>query len=264
MDPGGGRGPRPRRARRDHRSIALDRHLQADHRRRQRRRLRRRARVGLLRRHPDRRRARQLRRHLPALERRPRRRRHPAPAADRRHGQGDGADHHRARDRRGRGRADRPRQRGHAERQCVERALELAAQIAELPQPAIRTDKEAAVRGYGRPLDEGLRIEAQCFNKLLETRRRWPRACAGSSSATTRTATRAAARSPRGWSARGRNEMVGPAQGGEEHPSALVRESQRLAEESTPDSSGRPPRSPTSTTSARWRPCSPRWDSTTR
>jgi enoyl-CoA hydratase len=52
---------------------------------------------------------------------------------------------------------------------CVERAMELAAQIAELPQPAIRTDKEAAVRGYGRPLDEGLLIEAQCFNKLIET-----------------------------------------------------------------------------------------------
>ena len=52
---------------------------------------------------------------------------------------------------------------------CVERALELAAQISELPQPAIHTDKEAAVRGFGRPLDEGLRIEAQCFNKLLQT-----------------------------------------------------------------------------------------------
>jgi len=52
---------------------------------------------------------------------------------------------------------------------CVERALELAAEIAELPQPAIRTDKEAAVRGFGRSLDEGLRIEAGCFNRLLET-----------------------------------------------------------------------------------------------
>ena len=50
---------------------------------------------------------------------------------------------------------------------CVERALELAAEIAALPQPAIRTDKEAAVRGFGRPLDEGLRIEAECFNRLL-------------------------------------------------------------------------------------------------
>jgi enoyl-CoA hydratase len=25
------------------------------------------------------------------------------------------------------------------------------------------------VRGFGRPLDEGLRIEAECFNRLLET-----------------------------------------------------------------------------------------------
>jgi enoyl-CoA hydratase/carnithine racemase len=52
---------------------------------------------------------------------------------------------------------------------CVERALALAEQIAALPQPAIRTDKEAAVRGFGLPLDEALVIEAQCFNKLLET-----------------------------------------------------------------------------------------------
>jgi enoyl-CoA hydratase len=52
---------------------------------------------------------------------------------------------------------------------CVERALQLAGEIAALPQPAIRTDKEAAVRGYGRPLDEGLVIEAQSFNRLLET-----------------------------------------------------------------------------------------------
>jgi enoyl-CoA hydratase len=51
--------------------------------------------------------------------------------------------------------------------QCVERALELAAEIAALPQPAIRTDKEAAMRGSGRPLDEGLLIEARCFNKLF-------------------------------------------------------------------------------------------------
>jgi enoyl-CoA hydratase len=52
---------------------------------------------------------------------------------------------------------------------CVDRALELAEQIAALPQPAIYTDKEAAVRGFGRPLDEGLQIEAQCFNRLLQT-----------------------------------------------------------------------------------------------
>lgn len=52
---------------------------------------------------------------------------------------------------------------------CRDRAVELARTIAELPQPAIRTDIEAAVRGFGEPLDEGLRIEAECFNRLLET-----------------------------------------------------------------------------------------------
>jgi enoyl-CoA hydratase len=53
--------------------------------------------------------------------------------------------------------------------QALSRALELAHRIAQLPQPAIRTDKEAATRGFGCPLDEGLRIEAACFNTLLET-----------------------------------------------------------------------------------------------
>jgi enoyl-CoA hydratase len=52
---------------------------------------------------------------------------------------------------------------------CVTRAVELAERIAALPQPAIRTDKEAAVRGFGRPLDEGLRIEAQCFNRSISS-----------------------------------------------------------------------------------------------
>jgi len=52
---------------------------------------------------------------------------------------------------------------------CRERAIELAHTIAALPQPAIRTDKEAAVRGFGEPLEEGLRIEAECFMRLLET-----------------------------------------------------------------------------------------------
>lgn len=51
----------------------------------------------------------------------------------------------------------------------LERALELAEFICKLPQPAIHTDKEAAVRGFGRPLSEGLRIEAECFNRLLTT-----------------------------------------------------------------------------------------------
>lgn len=49
----------------------------------------------------------------------------------------------------------------------LERALALAHQICQLPQPAIRTDKEAALRGFGLPLDEGLRIEAECFCRSI-------------------------------------------------------------------------------------------------
>jgi enoyl-CoA hydratase len=49
----------------------------------------------------------------------------------------------------------------------LERALELAAFICGLPQPALRTDKEAALRGFGQPLAEGLRIEAECFNRSI-------------------------------------------------------------------------------------------------
>ena len=47
------------------------------------------------------------------------------------------------------------------------RSVELALQIASLPQAAIRSDKEATVRGFGQELREGLRIEAECFNRLL-------------------------------------------------------------------------------------------------
>jgi enoyl-CoA hydratase len=50
---------------------------------------------------------------------------------------------------------------------CLNRALELAETIAALPQPALRTDLEAARTGQGRPLDDGLRIEAQCFNRSI-------------------------------------------------------------------------------------------------
>lgn len=47
--------------------------------------------------------------------------------------------------------------------QSLSRAIELATFICTLPQPAIRTDKEAAIRGFGESLDEGLRIEAEKF-----------------------------------------------------------------------------------------------------
>lgn len=50
---------------------------------------------------------------------------------------------------------------------CLSRAIELAERIAALPQGALRTDKEAVVRGFGRPIEEGLRIEAECFNREL-------------------------------------------------------------------------------------------------
>ncbi len=51
--------------------------------------------------------------------------------------------------------------------QSLARALELAEYLCRLPQPAMRTDKEAAVRGFGLPLAEGLRIEAECFNRSI-------------------------------------------------------------------------------------------------
>lgn len=44
---------------------------------------------------------------------------------------------------------------------ALERSLGLARKICELPQGAMRTDKQAALMGYGRPLEEGLRIEAE-------------------------------------------------------------------------------------------------------
>src|SRR4051794_22695796 len=45
--------------------------------------------------------------------------------------------------------------------QALERAQELARQIAALPQGAIRSDKESVMRGVGRTLEERLRIEAE-------------------------------------------------------------------------------------------------------
>jgi enoyl-CoA hydratase len=44
---------------------------------------------------------------------------------------------------------------------ALTRARELAASICLLPQGAMRTDKQAALMGWGRPLEEGLRIEAE-------------------------------------------------------------------------------------------------------
>ena len=65
---------------------------------------------------------------------------------------------------------------------CLQRAIELAETIAALPQPALRTDLEAARTGQGRPLDDGLRIEAQCFSRSIvasETRGATPDSTSG-------------------------------------------------------------------------------------
>jgi enoyl-CoA hydratase len=45
--------------------------------------------------------------------------------------------------------------------EALERARELAHEIAKLPQGAIRSDKESVMRGIGRTLEERLRIEAE-------------------------------------------------------------------------------------------------------
>jgi enoyl-CoA hydratase/carnithine racemase len=44
---------------------------------------------------------------------------------------------------------------------ALERALELAHEIAALPQGAVRTDKETMIRNVGRTYEERLRQEAE-------------------------------------------------------------------------------------------------------
>ncbi|MEL7059374.1 MAG: enoyl-CoA hydratase-related protein [Acidobacteriota bacterium] len=43
------------------------------------------------------------------------------------------------------------------------RALQLADFLCSLPQPAMRSDKRAAIGGLHRSLDDGLQFEAECF-----------------------------------------------------------------------------------------------------
>lgn len=54
----------------------------------------------------------------------------------------------------------------------MERARELALAICELPQGAIRSDKEAVMRSWGRPVEEGLRIEAELASSMAMRRDR--------------------------------------------------------------------------------------------
>src|SRR3954452_15216453 len=53
---------------------------------------------------------------------------------------------------------------------ALERAQELAREIATLPQGAIRSDKESVMRGVGRTLEERLRIEAEMVISMFMRR----------------------------------------------------------------------------------------------
>ncbi|MGA2285523.1 MAG: enoyl-CoA hydratase-related protein [Dehalococcoidia bacterium] len=49
----------------------------------------------------------------------------------------------------------------------MERVTAMAEAICQFPQGAVRTDKEAVMRGLGTPLEEGFRIEGSTFVTLL-------------------------------------------------------------------------------------------------
>src|SRR3954471_21295886 len=53
---------------------------------------------------------------------------------------------------------------------ALERALELAHEIAQLPQGAIRSDKETVMRNMGRTIEEGLRNEAEATMSMFARR----------------------------------------------------------------------------------------------
>jgi len=52
-------------------------------------------------------------------------------------------------------------------KKLMERAKKLAHSICELPQGAIRSDKESVLRGIGRTLEERLRIEAEMIISMF-------------------------------------------------------------------------------------------------
>lgn len=54
--------------------------------------------------------------------------------------------------------------------EALARAQALAAEIAELPQGALRADKETVLRGVGRTLEERLRIEAEMVISMFMRR----------------------------------------------------------------------------------------------
>lgn len=50
----------------------------------------------------------------------------------------------------------------------LERALELAEKIASFPQETMLADRRGALEGFGMPLAEGLALEAELGNRVLE------------------------------------------------------------------------------------------------
>jgi enoyl-CoA hydratase len=50
----------------------------------------------------------------------------------------------------------------------LERALELAERIASFPQETMLADRQAAIEGFGQPLDDGLALEKKLGNQVLE------------------------------------------------------------------------------------------------
>ena len=56
------------------------------------------------------------------------------------------------------------------EGRALDRALELAHEIAALPQGAIRTDKETMIRNVGRTYEEQLRQEADAAFSMFARR----------------------------------------------------------------------------------------------
>jgi len=53
--------------------------------------------------------------------------------------------------------------------EALDRAVEIAKALAGFPQAALRNDRRAVYEGLGRPIEEGLRIEAQRGRDTLES-----------------------------------------------------------------------------------------------
>ena len=51
----------------------------------------------------------------------------------------------------------------------LERSLEIAEGLASFPQDTMLADRRAAIEGFGRPLNEGLALEAESGPATLET-----------------------------------------------------------------------------------------------